>query len=93
MGEKRNDPEAAMRYFKEAEELRDDDAELYRLMGVAMGVMGEYRKSIQYFRRALALDASQAELYKNLGISYRYLNLLDSSEYYFREYQRRLKKN
>ncbi len=92
MGEKRNDPEAAMRYFLEAEKLRNDDAELYRLMGVAMGVMGQYRKSIQYFRRALALDATQAELYKNLGISYRFLNMLDSSEYYFMEYQRRTNK-
>ncbi len=83
-GEKGGDPAAALRYFIQAKKIRQSDPELFRLMGVAEGVLKHYPGAIRYFKAALRLKPGDKELYKNISISYHFMGKEDSSAIYMK---------
>jgi tetratricopeptide (TPR) repeat protein len=64
--------EKAMQYLKKAEEMRPDDYEVIRLLGVANGVSGNHLKAIDYFTKATQLEPNNADAFWNLGNAWYY---------------------
>ena len=69
-GEKRNDLTNALRYLQEADQIKPNDYNTIRLMGVASGIQGNTAASIAYFKRAVDLNPTLADAYFNLGTAY-----------------------
>ncbi len=81
-GEKEGNANGAIKYLKKALELKADDPELYRLLGVANGVIKHYPEAIRYFKTALQFQPGNRDLYHNLSLTYRFMGMPDSSRYY-----------
>jgi protein O-mannosyl-transferase len=64
--------EKAMQYLKKAEEMRPDDYEVIRLLGVANGVSGNHLKAVDYFTKATQLEPQNADAFWNLGNAWYY---------------------
>ncbi len=70
-GEKGN-MQKAMTYLKKAEEMRPDDYEVLRLLGVANGVSGNHTKAIEFFTKATQVQPNNADGFWNLGNAWYY---------------------
>ncbi|HHM20900.1 MAG TPA: tetratricopeptide repeat protein [Bacteroidetes bacterium] len=66
-GEQKGDLDKALQYLKKAYEMRPDEYETLRLLGVAYGVRGEAQKAVEYFSKALELMPNEAGALYNLG--------------------------
>ncbi|MEM9990246.1 MAG: tetratricopeptide repeat protein [Bacteroidota bacterium] len=69
-GEVRHDTEKALSYLNEAIQMRPNDVETLRLLGIAHGIKGETNKTIQYLNRALKFAPNNASILFNLGAAY-----------------------
>jgi len=70
-GEKGN-MQKAMGYLKKAKEMRPDDYEVFRLLGVANGVSGNHSKAIEFFAKATEIEPKNADAFWNLGNAWYY---------------------
>ena len=69
-GEQKGDLNTAVSYLTKAYEMRPDDYEVLRLLGVAYGVGGNGQQAIAFFTKALALQPDDADALFNLGTAY-----------------------
>ncbi len=71
-------------YLQQALQLRPNDYESLRLMGINQGIQNNNRAAIRYFKKALNVNKGEtpADIVKNLGIAYAGLGMQDSSQYY-----------
>ncbi len=69
-GEQQGDVARAIRYLQSAYQLRPDDYETLRLLGVAHGISGNAEKAIEFFTRCTELRPNQADAWYDLGSAY-----------------------
>lgn len=69
-GEQKGDLNTALSYLLKAYEMRPDDYEVLRLLGVAYGIGGNNDKAIEFFTKALALLPNDADALFNLGTAF-----------------------
>ncbi len=70
-GEK-GDMQKAMQYLNKALELRGEEYEVLRLLGVAHGVSGNHPKAVEYFTKATQVEPNNADAFWNLGNAWYY---------------------
>ncbi len=63
----------AIQYLTKARELRGDEYEVIRLLGVANGISGNHQKAIEYFTLATQVEPQNADAFWNLGNAYFYI--------------------
>lgn len=81
-GEQKGDVATATKYLEKAYELRPNEYETLRLLGVAYGIQGRHDLAINYFTKALEANSESAEAFWNLGNAYYYGgNEAKASEY------------
>jgi len=69
-GEQKGDVVTATKYLEKAYELRTDEYETLRLLGVAYGIQGRNDLAINYFTKALNEEPESAEALWNLANAY-----------------------
>ncbi len=69
-GEKKGDLNKSLQYLLKAIEMRPDEYETVRLLGVVYGVGGQPQKAIEYFAKAVELLPNDADALFNLGTAY-----------------------
>ena len=79
-GEERNDTQAALGYLRQAEQLKPEDYETLRLIGLSYGVSGRPREALDYFERALRLRPENEGARRNVAIARQQLGLPASGE-------------
>ena len=68
-GEQRGDLSKAISNLEQAYQLRPDEYETLRLLGIAYGQSGNNDKAVTYFEKATALITDNADAWFNLGIA------------------------
>ena len=63
----------AIQYLTKARELRGNEYEVIRLLGVANGISGNHQKAIEYFTLATQIEPQNADAFWNLGNAYYYV--------------------
>ncbi|MEO1259352.1 MAG: tetratricopeptide repeat protein [Bacteroidota bacterium] len=69
-GEQKGDLNKSLQYLLKAYEMRPDEYEVLRLLGVVHGVGGQVQKAVDYFFKALKLKPEDADALYNLGSAY-----------------------
>jgi len=69
-GEQKGDLNRSLQYLLKAYELRPNEYETLRLLGVVNGVGGQPQKAVGYFEKALAQLPNDADALYNLGSAY-----------------------
>ncbi len=69
-GEKKGDTQNAIKYLTMAYEMRPNEYETLRLLGVAYGINQQPAQAITYFTKATELDPNNAGAWYDLGIAY-----------------------
>lgn len=69
-GEKRGDLAKALQYLRESWQVRPDDPETARLLGVAHGVQGQAQEALRWFQKAVELAPNNASYLFDLGTAY-----------------------
>lgn len=69
-GEKRGDLAKALQYLRESWQIRPDDPETARLLGVAHGVQGQAQEALRWFQKAVELAPNNASYLFDLGTAY-----------------------
>ncbi len=81
-GQKKNEPNKALAYLKEAEKLKPEDPETLRLLGVAYAAGGRPDLGIPYMERALKKMPDNADLALNISLAYSLSNNAEKAAYY-----------
>ncbi|MEM9822659.1 MAG: tetratricopeptide repeat protein [Bacteroidota bacterium] len=63
----------ATNYLQKAYEIRGEEYEILRLLGVASGVQGQHNKAIEYFQKCVDLQPKNAQAHLNLSTAYQYV--------------------
>jgi protein O-mannosyl-transferase len=69
-GEQQNDLAKALQYLLQAYELRPEEYETLRLLGVAYGIGGNSQKALEFFSKAAEIQPDDADALYNLGTAY-----------------------
>ncbi len=69
-GEKKGDLQKSLQYLTKAHELRPDEYETLRLLGVAYGIGGDNVKAIDFFTKATKVQPENADAMFNLASAY-----------------------
>jgi len=83
-GEKR-DYAKAEKYLNKALEMRGDEYEILRLLGVLNGTRGNHPVAIQYFQKALAQEPKNAQALFNLSAAYQYGGDAENAQRYLQQ--------
>lgn len=78
-GEEKNDLTRAIQYLTKAYELKQDDYETNRLLGVAYGIGGRPDVALGFFQKAAELEPELAGSWQNLGNAYAGLKQMDKA--------------
>jgi tetratricopeptide (TPR) repeat protein len=81
-GEQKGDLNKALEYLLQAYQLRPDEYETLRLLGVAYGVGGNHPKAIEFFTKALERQPNDAMALFNLGSAYFYAGQTEKGNEY-----------
>jgi tetratricopeptide (TPR) repeat protein len=79
-GEEKGDLQRSLDYLLKAYELRPDEYETVRLLGVAYGMGGNQTKAIEFFSKAVELKPENADAWMNLASAYAYDNQPEKAE-------------
>ena len=71
-GEKGDMPKAT-NYLLKAYDMRGEEYEIVRLLGVAYGVQGQHDKAIEYFQKCVNLQPQNAQAHLNLSMAFQYV--------------------
>lgn len=66
-GEQRGDLPKAIDYLQQAHQMRSDEYETLRLLGVAYGISGDSQQAITYFAKGVELNPGSADAWFDLG--------------------------
>ncbi|MEM9886419.1 MAG: tetratricopeptide repeat protein, partial [Bacteroidota bacterium] len=66
-GEKLGDANKSIQYLTKAQQMRPNEMEILRLLGIAYGVSGQTGKAIEILEKAIQIDPNNASLLYNLG--------------------------
>lgn len=69
-GKKKNDLVTSIKYLMKAYELSPKDPSTLENLGVANGIMRNFKESILYFEKAAAVSPKNVQIYQNMGNSY-----------------------
>lgn len=69
-GETQGNIPRAIQYLNQANQMKPNDPETLRLLGVASGMSGQHQQSIDYFSRAAELSPNSASIWFDLGVAY-----------------------
>jgi len=69
-GEQKGDLNQSLNYLMQSYEMRPDDYETLRLLGVAYGIGGNIGKAVEFFTKALEQEPDNADAHYNLGTAY-----------------------
>lgn len=69
-GEQQGDLAKALEYLQQGYQLRSDDYETVRLLGVAYGLSGNVPKAIEFFEKGTQLQPNNAGAWYDLGTAY-----------------------
>ena len=78
-GEKVGDFDKSLALLKRAYEMKADDAEAIRLIGVAYGMKGTHSKAVEYFNKLVELKPNNVEYLKMLGTALHHNGQIDDS--------------
>ncbi|MEZ4989754.1 MAG: tetratricopeptide repeat protein [Saprospiraceae bacterium] len=81
-GEKQGDLNKALQYLQLADQLRPNEYETLRLLGVANGMGGRQQQAIDYFSRAAELEPNNADAWFNLGAAYMQAGQVEAGQRY-----------
>lgn len=79
-GQQQNDLDKAMEYLRQAYQMKPDDFEVNRLLGVAYGMQGNSPQAISFFEKALQMKPDDAGTWRNLSSAYFYANQPEKAE-------------
>jgi tetratricopeptide (TPR) repeat protein len=82
-GEQRGDATKSIGYLENALQLKPQDVEVLRLLGIAYGVSGQPDKTATYLERALVLSPQNASILYNLSAAYGQLGQTEKAQTYF----------
>lgn len=68
-GEKKGDLNQSLKYLAKAYELKPDDYETVRLLGVAYGIGGQGAKALEFFAKGAELEPNNAGAWYDLGVA------------------------
>lgn len=69
-GETQGDLNKAIQYLQQALQMRPNDYETLRLLGVAHGMSKQHQQSIDFFSRATEIEPDNASAWFDLGVAY-----------------------
>ena len=69
-GEREGNLDKAIEWLQLAAQVRADDYEVYRLLGVALGSKGNNGEAVQWFLKAVELEPNNGSAWYNLAIAY-----------------------
>lgn len=69
-GEKLNNLPKALEYLEKAYQLKPDDYETVRLLGVASGIAGNHPRALELFTKGVQMQPENAGAWLNLGFAY-----------------------
>jgi len=75
----------AEKYLNKALEMRGDEYEILRLLGVLNGTRGNHPVAIQYFQKALAQEPKNAQALFNLSAAYQYGGDAENAQKYLQQ--------
>jgi tetratricopeptide (TPR) repeat protein len=81
-GEKQGDLNKALQYLQLSDQLRPNEYETLRLLGVANGMGGRQQQAIDYFSRAAELEPKNADAWFNLGAAYMQAGQVEAGQRY-----------
>lgn len=71
-GEK-GDMAKATNYLQKAYEIRGEEYEVLRLLGVSYGMQGQHPKAIEFFQKCVKVQPENAQAHLNLSMAYQYI--------------------
>ncbi|MCP9236066.1 tetratricopeptide repeat protein [Lewinella sp. JB7] len=83
-GEERQDFPAALGYLEQADQLRPNDYETLRLLGIASAMSGQLPRAAEYFRRALERMPENAGALRNYATALHQLGRVEEAGELFR---------
>ena len=84
-GEQKGDLPKALQYLLKAFEMRPNEYETLRLLGVAYGQSGEVAKALEFFQKAVELEPDNADALYNLGSAYHYAGQPEKRDEYIQK--------
>ncbi len=84
-GEKQGNLDKAIRYLNRSYEMKANDFETLRLLGVAHGINQDHQNAIKYFQLAVKANPNDAQSYMNLGNAHINAGLKDEAQTYFQQ--------
>ena len=84
-GEKENNLEKSARYLLKANEMRPNDYETLRLLGIAFGIQSKHPQAVAYFKQAVDLQPKNADALRNLANAYLYAGDQEKSNEYMQK--------
>jgi Flp pilus assembly protein TadD len=69
-GEREGNYDKAIEWLQLSSQMRSDDYEVYRLLGVAFGSKGNNEEAVQWFLKAVELEPNNGSAWYNLAIAY-----------------------
>ena len=71
----------AMQYLNKAFEMKGDEYETLRLLGVAHGVSGNHNKAIEFFTKATQVEPNSADAFWNLANAWYYVDPVKADQF------------
>ncbi|MEM9848513.1 MAG: tetratricopeptide repeat protein [Bacteroidota bacterium] len=81
-GEKLRDAATSIQYLEKALEMRPNEVEVLRLLGIAYGVSGQTAKAIEMLERAIQITPDNASILYNLGAAHGQLGNTEQAQAY-----------
>lgn len=79
-GETLNDLIKAETYLNQSYQMKKDDAETLRLLGVLNGIKGDHALAVEYFSKVVEMQSDNAGAYLNLSSALRNVGRMDEAE-------------
>lgn len=76
-GEREGNLDKAIEWLQLSSQMRPDDYEVYRLLGVAYGSRGNSEEALKWFLKAVELEPNNGSAWYNLGVAYYNLGELE----------------
>lgn len=78
-GEKKGDLAKATQYLLKAYDMRGEEYEILRLLGITYGTQGQHSKALDFFRKAVKSQPTNPGAYFNLGTAYQYAGDIENA--------------